>query len=80
MRVVVDRDTCRGHGICEALVPEVFEVDADGKSTVVGDPVPDSERAAVQEAIASCPSEALRALGGSAAAHIHLESSESAES
>lgn len=62
MRVTVDRTKCGGHGICEALAPEVFESDADGKSTVKTDPVPDSERVATAEAIACCPAEAIHAL------------------
>ncbi|MCU1641353.1 MAG: 3Fe-4S ferredoxin [Nocardia sp.] len=62
MRVTVDRTKCYGHGICEALAQSVFTLDADGKSTVTADPVPESERIAVEEAIACCPSEALRAL------------------
>ena len=30
MRVEVDLDTCTGHGICESIADDVFEVQDDG--------------------------------------------------
>ena len=35
MRVEVDLDKCTGHGICESIADDVFEVQDDG---VVADP------------------------------------------
>jgi ferredoxin len=29
MRIVVDRDLCDGHGMCEAMAHEYFELDDD---------------------------------------------------
>jgi ferredoxin len=62
VKVTIDRIRCSGHGICEAL-SDIFEVDADGKSTVKTDTIPPTEQAAVTEAIACCPTGALRMTG-----------------
>jgi ferredoxin len=58
-RVEVDRDRCVGSGACEALAPEVFEVDDDGV-LVVRRPEPgDDELDDVREAVRACPTRAL---------------------
>lgn len=60
MRVVVDLDLCQGHAVCESEAPGVFTVPKHGKvSLLVGDP-PEAERAAVEAAVAYCPTKALR--------------------
>ena len=37
-RIVVDRDLCQGHGVCEGEAPEVFSVSKQGELTVLEDP------------------------------------------
>ena len=37
MKVKVNRDNCIGCGACEAICPEVFNLDDDGLSTVICD-------------------------------------------
>ena len=37
MRIVVDRDLCQGHGVCESEAPDVFSVSKKGVLTVVND-------------------------------------------
>ncbi len=37
MKIRVDPEKCQGHARCYALVPELFDVDDYGLSTVVGD-------------------------------------------
>jgi ferredoxin len=61
VRVDVDWDRCEGHAICEALAPEVFSVDDDGKLTIVAPEVPVDSAARVEDAVVSCPVAALRA-------------------
>jgi ferredoxin len=64
-RVEVDRDRCVGSGACEALAPEVFEVDDDGV-LVVRRPEPgDDELDDVREAVRACPTRALSVPDGS---------------
>ena len=58
-RVVVDRDLCQGHGVCEAEAPDVFEVSKKGDLTVVVETPPDDQRTAVDLAVTYCPTHAL---------------------
>jgi ferredoxin len=58
-RVEVDRDRCVGSGTCEALAPDVFEVDDDGV-LVVRRPEPgEDELPNVRDAVSACPTRAL---------------------
>ena len=59
MRVVVDRDLCQGHGVCESEAPAVFEVGKDHKVTVLDGHPPEEMRASVEEAVRFCPTHAL---------------------
>ncbi|MGY1592748.1 ferredoxin [Geodermatophilus sp. SYSU D00965] len=59
MRVVVDLERCVGSGTCELLAPEVFEVGDDGVVTLLR-PEPGADQlAAVRDAVAQCPTQAL---------------------
>ena len=60
MKAIVNHDTCIGCGLCISTVPEVFEVNADGKAEACGHTT-DENRAAVQEAIDACPVQAISA-------------------
>lgn len=56
MHVRVDPVRCQGHGRCAALVPELFEVDDYGLSSVRGDgSVPDELVERARLAVANCP-------------------------
>lgn len=59
MKVILDRTKCTGLGICESLAPEFFEVNDDGELEVLKDDIGPEELAAVEEAVAGCPTEAL---------------------
>jgi ferredoxin len=54
---VVDADTCTGCGLCEQVAPETFRLNDDGIAEVV-DPAGNDEET-IQEAIDSCPVEAI---------------------
>ena len=58
-RVEVDRDRCVGSGACEALAPEVFEVDDDGALLVHRPEPAEDELRDVRDAVAACPTRAL---------------------
>jgi ferredoxin len=60
MRIMVDRTRCTGLGMCESVAPEVFEVDDDGDLELKATSVPEDHLAAVRQAVACCPNEALR--------------------
>ena len=59
MKVTVDADRCRGHGVCVSLCPEVFTLTDDGYSVADTDDVPVGSEAVVREAIECCPEEAI---------------------
>lgn len=63
MRIVLDESKCSSLGMCESIAPEHFEVGDDG-ALVLLDATPDeSLRALIQEAVAACPTAALRIEG-----------------
>lgn len=59
MKVVVDDDRCKGHGICVAICPEVFDLTDYGYAEAIDDDVPDESKDEVLEAIAQCPEHAI---------------------
>jgi len=58
-RVEVDRDRCVGSGTCEALAPDVFEVDDDGVLVVRRSEPGEDELPDVRDAVSACPTRAL---------------------
>ena len=58
-RIVVDRDLCQGHGVCESEAHGVFEVSKSGDLTVLQPTPDDSQRSAVTAAVKYCPTHAL---------------------
>jgi ferredoxin len=59
MRVTVDTDRCRGHGVCWSLCPQVFELTDDGYSVVLVDEVPVELEDAARAAVLQCPEHAI---------------------
>lgn len=59
MRIVVDRDLCDGHGMCEAMAHEFFELDDDDVMHVLQETPAESDRSAVHAAVQACPALAL---------------------
>lgn len=53
---VIDEDACAAHEVCDAIAPEVFEVDEIAK--VIGSGPDDL----IMEAAQGCPSVAIRVL------------------
>ena len=62
-RIDVDRDRCVGSGACEALAPEVFEVDDDGILLVHRPEPTEDELPDVRDAVSACPTRALSLAG-----------------
>ena len=59
-RIVVDRDLCQGHGVCESEAEGVFSVSKKGDLTVLVESPSDDQRAAVEAAVKFCPTHALK--------------------
>jgi ferredoxin len=54
-------NVCQDHGQCALAAPDIFDLTVDG---LVYEPdQPDSARAAVEEAIAACPVQAISVVG-----------------
>lgn len=60
MKVIVNQELCIGHGVCEAVAAELFAVGEDGIARVLRAEIPDTQADLVAEAVAACPSQALR--------------------
>ena len=58
-RIVVDRDLCQGHGVCESEAPDLFEVDRDRMVAVLDEHPGDEQRKAAELAVKYCPTHAL---------------------
>ncbi|MDC9005765.1 ferredoxin [Mycobacterium marinum] len=59
MKVRVDDQRCRGHGMCLTLCPEVFSLTDDGYAVAIASDVPMELEVAVREAIQCCPEQAI---------------------
>jgi sterol 14-demethylase len=59
VRIVIDRDLCQGHGVCESEAPAVFSVSKQGDLTVLDERPDESQRAAVELAVKYCPTHAI---------------------
>jgi ferredoxin len=60
MRVWVDDDSCRGHGMCLTLCSDVFSLNEDGYAEAITSDVPTEFEAATREAIECCPEQAIK--------------------
>ncbi|MEZ0342807.1 ferredoxin [Mycobacterium sp. pV006] len=60
MRVSVDLTKCTGHGVCETIAEDVFEVLDEGTVRIHEPERPESDRERMQQAVTQCPVAALR--------------------
>ncbi|MEE3849636.1 ferredoxin [Gordonia sp. LSe1-13] len=59
MRIALDASRCVGHGICEAGLPDVFEVTDDGYAEIDDEAAAHAPAADLRNAALNCPSAAL---------------------
>ena len=60
MRVVVDFDLCESNAVCMGIAPEVFEVRDDDFLYVLQEEPDESLRPKVEQAVRSCPKQAIK--------------------
>ncbi|MGH3950298.1 MAG: ferredoxin [Pseudonocardiaceae bacterium] len=60
MRMIVDTDVCTGHGVCEGIRPDVFEVGDDGITHLLTEDLTEQDRHDLEDAVDQCPTQALR--------------------
>ncbi|GAA4254307.1 ferredoxin [Dactylosporangium darangshiense] len=66
MKVAVDADRCMGHGMCQALAPQVYRINDDTGFNEMGDvEIPDGLADAARRGQEACPERAI-ALDGMA--------------
>jgi ferredoxin len=59
MRVSINRDRCEANEVCVRSCSQVFRVDEQERLTILVDPIPEELRSAVEDAVRSCPRQAL---------------------
>ena len=57
--VTINGDRCQGHGRCALIAPHLFDVDDSGLGVVLVDRVASTDLADVEEAILTCPENAI---------------------
>ncbi len=59
MKIKVDFDLCESNALCEAIAPDVFELDDDDYLQLKTDETTDDNIERVRRAVASCPRAAI---------------------
>jgi ferredoxin len=59
MKIKVDYDLCESNALCEAMAPDVFEVDDDDNLQLKTDETTDENIESVRRAVAACPRAAI---------------------
>jgi ferredoxin len=59
MKIKVDFDLCESNALCEAMAPEVFELDDDDFLVVKTEETTEANLADVRRAVAACPRAAI---------------------
>ncbi|WP_032388719.1 ferredoxin [Rhodococcoides fascians] len=60
MKIEVDRNKCEGHGLCEQVGPQVYQLDGEGELTILQhDSVDPDLQAQALSGARSCPVAAL---------------------
>jgi ferredoxin len=59
MKITVDTERCTGHGVCESIADDVFEVGDEGLVHLLQTEVGEDRRSDIESAVAECPTQAL---------------------
>ncbi len=59
MKAKVNKDICIGCGACQAILPDVFELEDDGLATCKEENITDDNKDEVKDASESCPTGAI---------------------
>jgi ferredoxin len=59
MDLRVDRDLCEANALCTGIAPEVFDLDDEDELVVLRPQPGEDLRERVEQAVASCPKQAL---------------------
>jgi ferredoxin len=59
MQVSVDRDRCTGHAQCNAVAPDVYDLDDDGYCVIPNNDVSAGLENQAENGAAACPEQAI---------------------
>jgi ferredoxin len=59
MKMRIDTGACAGHGVCEGIRPDIFEVADDGIVHLVTEDFTETDRQDLEDAVYQCPAQAL---------------------
>ncbi|MGH3782280.1 MAG: ferredoxin [Pseudonocardiaceae bacterium] len=59
MRVEVNPAICEGHGQCNAVAPEIYDLDEDGRCLINSPEVPQDLESQAEQGALACPVQAL---------------------
>lgn len=59
-KLIVDRNRCEGHGLCEEAAPHLVHLDDDGELVIDVEDIDDANLEAAKAAVRVCPVAALR--------------------
>ncbi len=63
MKMHIYTDLCTGHGVCEVIRPDIFEVGDDGIVHLLTEDFTEADRRDLEDAVCQCPTQALRLEG-----------------
>jgi ferredoxin len=63
MKMHIDTNACTGHGVCESIRPDIFEVGSDNIAYLLTTEFAESDRPDLEDAVYRCPTQALRLEG-----------------
>lgn len=59
MKITVDTSACTGHGVCEGIRPDIFEVGDDGLVHLQTEEFTEDDRRDLEDCVDQCPTQAL---------------------
>ncbi|MHB1468604.1 MAG: ferredoxin [Solirubrobacteraceae bacterium] len=59
LRILVNRDSCRGYGNCVLAAPDVFALDEDGLVVLLETELDERRRGDLERAIYDCPTDSI---------------------
>mgnify|MGYP000337762033 CR=1 FL=1 len=60
MKIVAEVDRCEGHGLCEEVAPDMYELDDDAVVVVLHPDVPEALEKSAEAGARVCPVAALK--------------------
>ena len=63
VKISIDTDVCTGHGVCEGIREDIFEVGDDGLVHLRTTEFAEEDREDITDAVDQCPTQALRLHG-----------------